>query len=108
MKKTKFIFLWIVLAFLVQGCVTSLNVNTTMITSQTFAPTDRDQVELFFSKLPNREYEEIASVMIYSRVDANSNRNFEDLRTAAAKMGANAVIQIRANPYINGIAVRWK
>ena len=111
MKKSKFIFLCIALTLLLQSCVPTLKAvpHSINITSQRFAPTDPSKVELFFSKLPNREYEEIASVIMYTRLDLNINRdNFDDLKAAAAKIGANAVIQIKTVPYINGIAIRWK
>ena len=101
MKKSKFVFLCIVLMSLVQSC----NAAFIKISDKSYEATDASRVELYFSKMPNRDYEEIGFVHLDI---ANNSTDFDKLRKAAAKIGANAIIQIRGNPGINGIAVRWK
>ena len=90
---------------LIQSCATFLLSDNIKITKKTFEPTDPNAIELFFSKLPDRAYEEIALVKLNNGYRV---ADLDDLRNVSAKIGANAVIQIRSNPFINGIAVRWK
>ena len=107
MKNMKILFLVIVMMVFVQSCYRYPAFSTDFIktTTLSFSAIESSQVELFFSKLPNRDYEEIGLIKLY-----NGKRiaNLDDLKVTAAKMGANAVIQIRSNPYMNGIAIRWK
>ena len=100
MKKNQFLFFVFLFALVIyQSCTSKV-----LISDKKYEPTDPDKIELFNSKTPNREYEEIAFV--------NTNANFggyKDLKKAAGKLGANAIIQIRIDSRaISGIAVRWK
>jgi len=49
--------------------------------------------------MPNREYEEIAFAY---------GNSYKDLRREAAKLGANAILQVRVDRCYKGIAVHWK
>lgn len=95
MKKNNFIFLLILALLLTQGCISRF------VTDKKYTPTDPDKVELYFTKTPNRDYDEIAFVF-------EGNGSFKDLKNEAAKLGANAVLQIRLFHGYNGMAVRWK
>ena len=90
--------------FCVQSCVVE---NFRKITSKTYAPIDFNTVELYFSKTPNKDYEEIALI----KVNLESHDCcFNNIKKLAAKIGANSVINIKedSHGFVFGVAVRWK
>ncbi len=93
-----FITFCLVIVLLLQGCTRLVKIIDTK-----YEPTDPNKIELFFSKQPDRHYEEIA--VINSAVGV---LDLNGIKRSAAKLGANAVIQIRFDHHVNGIAVRWK
>lgn len=92
------IILCLAIIFLLQSCTRFVK-----IIDKKQEPTDPNKIELFFSKLPNRDYEEIA---ILNAAIGVTDLNV--MKRSAAKLGANAVIQIRFDQHVSGIAVRWK
>ena len=88
----------LVIVLLLQGCT-----RFAKIIDKKYEPTDPNKIELFFSKLPDRDYEEIAIVNTATGVT-----DLNVIKRSAAKLGANAVIQIRFDQHVNGIAIRWK
>lgn len=87
------------LIFILQGCV----ITGTTLSDKKYEPTDASKIELYYSKMPNREYDEIAFIYL-----SNILGRDKDLKIAAAKLGANAIIQIRTERTISGYAIRWK
>lgn len=73
--------------------------NVMITTNKLTEPTNPDKIELYYTKIPPKEYDEIAYVFA---------SNYTDLKKTAAKIGANAILQIRFNKGYDGIAVRWK
>lgn len=71
----------------------------TQISDKKFERTDPDKIELYYTKMPVRDYEEIAFA---------TGNSYKDLKREAAKLGANAVLQIRVDRGYKGIAVHWK
>gem|GEM_PF-814590 len=99
MKKTISSFLFISSIILYQSCTAKI-----LISDKKYAPTDPEKIELYYSKLPQREYDEIAIVY-----PANGySQSITELKKTAAKIGANAILQIRFQRGYSGIAVRWK
>ncbi len=98
-KKTISSSLIISAAILIQSCTAKI-----LLSDKKYAPTDPEKIELYYSKMPQREYDEIAIVY-----PANGNsQSIIEFKKAAAKIGANAILQIRFQRGYSGIAVRWK
>jgi len=98
MKKTASFYLIFMALLMSQSCGDF--VLKTQISDKKFEPTDPMKLELYYTKIPNREYEEIAFVFTYS---------YNKIKIDAAKIGANAVLQILVERGgYSGIAVRWK
>ena len=97
MKKSSVSFLIIISILIATSC------RITKIGNEKYPPaTNPDKIEIFYSKLPSRDYEELAHI---STAFNSTNR----LKIKAAKVGANAVVQIRlVHDGLYGIAVRWK
>jgi len=97
MRKNSVPFLIIIAILIIQSC------RVVKISNEKYPPaTDPDKIEIFYSKLPNKEYVELAHVSTLSR---STNR----LKIKSAKIGANAVVEVRLmRDGLYGIAVRWK
>ena len=97
MKKTASFYLIFMALLMSQSCGDF--VLKTQISDKKFEPTDPMKLELYYTKIPNREYEEIAFAY---------GNSYKDLRREAAKLGANAILQVRVDRGYKGIAVHWK
>ena len=105
--KTSFfrIVLFLTIIGFTQSC-TALNTRFIKVSSQNYQPTEPDKVEVYLTKVPNRDYEEIAIVYFYTTVDRNS---LLYLKKAAAQLGADAVIHVTGGyRTVTGVAVKWK
>lgn len=71
----------------------------TQISDKKFERTDPDKIELYYTKIPLRDYDEIAFTY---------GNSYTDLKREAAKLGANAILQVRVMRGYHGIAVHWK
>ena len=89
-----FLVFTIVTLLLSQGCTAHRP-----ISNKKYPPIDTAQIELYFAKIPNRDFEELAFVF---------SDDFKGLKIEAGKLGANAVVLIRYNKGYDGIAIRWK
>ena len=75
-------------AALLVGCVA--RVQFTALTTETFPPNSPSQIELFLTKLPDREYIEIGALSLTAR--GTQARFLEVFKQTAADMGADAII----------------
>lgn len=99
MKKTISSFLFIYSIIFYQSCTAKI-----LISDKNYAPTDPEKIELYYSKMPQREFEEIAIVYPSN----GYSQSIKELKKTAAKIGANAILQIRFQRGYSSIAVRWK
>jgi hypothetical protein len=75
-----------------------------------YSSTEKDSVQLYFTKLPERPYEELG--ILYLPVYTHSgdlSKSFDKLKQFAADEGAWAVIRVDyTESGLKGVAIRWK
>lgn len=116
MKKATFGLLFCLL-FMGTGCAKWYD-RFAKITEVNYAPTDPQNIELFFTNTVQKPYEAIGYVnitlSIYSGalIAKNQVGAMNKMKEMAAKNGADAIvnIDIRSAPsyYLTGLAVKWK
>lgn len=79
--------------------------------AQKYFSTEKDSVQLYFTLLPDRPYEELGILYIpvyYSR-SGDLSKYFDRLKYFAADKGAEAVIRVDYSyGGLKGVAIRWK
>ncbi len=84
--KTKLIITSIVLSFILSSC----KVTTIVMGSKHPAKSKSDQMDAYYTKLPTRDYTEIA--IIESEGAVNRKSTFNRIKRKARKLGADAII----------------
>jgi hypothetical protein len=79
-------FLFYFCLFFVAGCATAPTISTSKYTNVQYTPTNVNKIEVYSTKLPKKEYEELAEIRF------SKGRDVMILKEEAAKMGADAII----------------
>ncbi|AFU70308.1 hypothetical protein P700755_003720 [Psychroflexus torquis ATCC 700755] len=109
MKKILFL-----IAFLGIISLNSCKTSSVMRTSDVkYEQTDSNSIEIFLSKKPNKEYDEIGRVSAdkYSNmaIKRAENKIQQALKEKAASIGGNAIINVTEDiGSISGIVIRYK
>jgi uncharacterized protein YbjQ (UPF0145 family) len=95
----------VAIVFLFTSCVTTQVTNTKKESA--------NDVEMFFSKKPSGEYEEIMFIQADGSVFHSSKTLIKKLKQRAKQEGCDAVIDIRFDyqfwwPNVSGIAIKYK
>jgi hypothetical protein len=108
MKRVSRYFYLIILAAPLGGCQSFFS-NYVQISNATYPKVPPGDVEIFVSKAPSKEYEELGLVSIpIARGDEHS-KVFTNFRVVVAQHGGNAIINVQLHgTYLTGLAVRWK
>ncbi|KPA10308.1 conserved hypothetical protein, membrane or secreted [Candidatus Magnetomorum sp. HK-1] len=98
MKKTKILMVALFLCVLNFGCATSFMSKTDHI----YPAKNSDDVEIFFTQIPEKAYEEIGFIRVdkyppLSPIAYTNNKIKEFMKTSAAQNGGDAVINITEN-----------
>jgi len=108
----KIIYLFAVIGFIsLNSCKTSSIVQTS---NEKYEQTNPNSIEIFLSKKPDRDYDEIGKVSSdkYKGIPTgkrSEEKIQEDLKKKAASIGGNAIINVTEDfASISGIVIRYK
>jgi hypothetical protein len=104
------IALFLVSVVFMSGCTPAFQSFYVQVGDNAFEPTEIKSIELYATKLPTREYQELGLISLYVNWNSESNlRSLREMKKMAAERGANAILNLTLHDTrLSGVAVRWK
>jgi uncharacterized protein YbjQ (UPF0145 family) len=93
MKAKLFVLLALIVLFTSCSTVSTIQTDDTIISD--IVPTNRDQVEVYSTKVTPKSYKIIGQVLACADAGKNSKKAVDLLKEQAALLGADAVIDLR-------------